>query len=79
MPLSEDTQKRIRAIKQKVEEVGEVMGVPRGEAAALVAVDAIQQQASKADARQAGWVKIWAWFKGSLSHASEEARKIRLD
>jgi hypothetical protein len=77
--LSEDTQRRIKAIKGRVEEVGEALGIPRGEAAALVVVDVIEQHARKDDARQSGYIRIWAWFKGVLAHSAEEAKKIRIE
>ncbi len=77
--LTEDTQKRMRAIQTKIEEVGNAMGVPRDEAAALVTVDTMQEHVRRVDARQTGLIRIWAWFKGVLSNAAEKAKEIRIE
>jgi hypothetical protein len=77
--LSNDTQERIQSIQKKVEEVGKTLGIPSNEAAVFVAVDVVQQHARKTEERQSGFIRVWAWFKGWLSHGAETAGKIRIE
>jgi hypothetical protein len=39
----------------------------------------IDARVQKIEARQSGWIRIWVWFKSSIAHAAEDAKKIHLD
>lgn len=39
----------------------------------------VNQKVETIAARQSGFIKVWAWLKNSIAHASEEAKKIRIE
>ena len=69
--VSDDTQEKLRAVRVKVEEVGQKMGIPFEQAAVLVAI----HEAKK----PSGLGRLWAWGKGVMSYASKTADKIHID